>query len=222
MGINMRVTVISSDDSLATRASLLARLKDWEDQGSWQEFFDQYWQLIYRVGLKAGLTPTEAQDAVQETVLTVAKSIKTFKYDRKRCSFKTWLMLIARQRIIWQLRKRLPARSPNPGAKDDTARTATIEGISDPNAVNLDAVWEDEWKRNVMACALERVKQQASPRQFQIFDLYVLQNWPVGEVARTLRISAGQIYVAKHRVSAMLKKAAKRLEQAAGLGDGQG
>jgi RNA polymerase sigma-70 factor (ECF subfamily) len=88
--------------------------------------------------------------------------------------------------------------------------------------VNLDAVWEDEWKRNVMACALERVKQQASPRQFQIFDLYVLQNWPVGEVARTLRISAGQIYVAKHRVSAMLKKAAKRLEQAAGLGDGQG
>ena len=207
------MTLTSAEDSLATRASLLARLKDWEDAGSWREFLEQYWQLIYRVGLKSGLTEAEAQDAVQETVLAVAKNIKKFEYDRQRCSFKSWLMLIARQRIIWQLRKRLPAHSPNPAAKDDTARTSTVERISDPNAVDLDAVWEDEWQRSVMACALERVKQQASPRQFQIFDLYVLQNWPVGDVARTLRISAGQIYVAKHRVSALLKKEVKRMEQ---------
>jgi len=40
---------MTDDDSIATRASLLGRLKDREDQASWQEFFDTYWQLIYRV-----------------------------------------------------------------------------------------------------------------------------------------------------------------------------
>jgi hypothetical protein len=40
---------VNLDDSIATRASLLDRLKDREDQASWQEFFDTYWHLIYRV-----------------------------------------------------------------------------------------------------------------------------------------------------------------------------
>jgi RNA polymerase sigma factor (sigma-70 family) len=208
----MRVTLMTSDDSLATRASLLARLTDWEDHGSWQEFFDQYWQLIYRVGLKAGLTEMEAQDAVQETVLAVAKNIKNFEYAPARCSFKTWLLLITRQRIIWQLRKRSPAPSPGCQSEDGTARTSTIDKIPDPNGVDLDAVWDEEWQKNRMAAALERVKPQVSPRQFQIFDLYVLQDWPVRDVARTLGISAAQVYIAKHRVSAVLRKEAKKLE----------
>ena len=206
------MTLLCSDDSLATRASLLARLKDWDNHGSWQEFFDQYWQLIYRVGLKAGLTETEAQDAVQETVLAVAKNIKSFKYDPTRCSFKTWLMLIARQRIIEQLRKRLPAESPGRRTDPGTARTSTIDKVSDPNAVDLEAVWDEEWQKNLMSAALERVKTQVSARQFQIFDLYAVQNWPVRDVVRTLGISAAQVYLAKHRVAAMLRKEAKRLE----------
>lgn len=209
------MTTISPEDSLATRASLLARLRDWDDEGSWQEFFDTYWRLIYRVGIKSGLTQAEAQDAVQDTLLAVAKNIKQFEYDPARCSFKTWLMLIARQRIIWQLRKRLSSvTSPN-GAVDETSRTSTVERIPDANAVNLEAVWEQEWRKNLMSAALERVKAKVSPRQYQIFDLYVLQNWPVSDIARTLRTNAARIYLAKHRVSAVLTKEIKQLERLA-------
>jgi hypothetical protein len=32
--------------------------------------------------------------------------------------------------------------------------------------------------------AIERVKQRVGTKQFQMFDLYVLKNWPVREVAR--------------------------------------
>ena len=48
-------------DSLPTRWSLLARLKNWEDQESWKTFFDTYWRLIYNVAIKAGLTDQEAR-----------------------------------------------------------------------------------------------------------------------------------------------------------------
>lgn len=205
------VTATSAGNSLATRASLLARLKDHEDQGSWQEFFDTYRHLVYRVALKSGLDETEAQDAVQETLLAVAKNIKDFQYDPARCSFKSWLMLITRQRIIWQLRKRLPSHPIND--RTSTSRTSTVERIPDPNAVDLDSVWEDEWQKNLMTAALERVKRQVNARQFQIFDLYVLQNWPADEVARTLRISVARVYLAKHRVAALLTKEVKCLQR---------
>src|SRR5438876_10723498 len=91
---------------IPTRASLLARLKDWQDQSSWREFFDIYWKLIYGVARKAGLNDAEAQDVVQETMASVAKHMPTFKYDPAVGSFKAWLLKMTRWRITDQLRKR--------------------------------------------------------------------------------------------------------------------
>src|SRR6266498_896673 len=94
------------DEFIPTRRSLLARLKNWDDQKSWQDFFDIYWRLIYSVALKAGLSDADAQDVVQDTVLTVAKKIGEFKSDPAIGSFKGWLMLITRRRIADQFEKR--------------------------------------------------------------------------------------------------------------------
>src|SRR2546426_10707649 len=96
-------------DPIPTRHSLLARLKDWGDQTSWQDFFDTYWRLIYNVAAKAGLTDTEAEEVVQETVITVAKKISEFKADPARGSFSAWLMHTTRWRIADQFRKRQKA-----------------------------------------------------------------------------------------------------------------
>src|SRR6266446_3672358 len=207
------MTVNSADELIPTRQSLLSRLKNSEDQSGWQDFFDTYWKLIYSVAVKSGLTVVEAQDAVQETLIAVAKNIKTFQYDPKKCSFKRWLMLITRQRIIWQLRKRSPpaAHSHIPG--DGTSRTSTVDEIPDEASLDLNAVWDDEWQKSVTAAALEKVKRRVKARQFQMFDLYALQNWPAGEVARTLGVSATQVYLAKHRISGLLKKEIKKLER---------
>jgi len=45
-----------ADEWQATRRSLLTRLRDAGDQTGWQEFFETYWQLLYRVARKSGLT----------------------------------------------------------------------------------------------------------------------------------------------------------------------
>src|SRR5256885_17130220 len=75
-----------------TRQSLLSRLKDLGDQQSWRDFFDTYWKLIYSAALQAGLTDAEAQDVVQDTVLSVAKKMPDFTYDPAVGSFKRWLL----------------------------------------------------------------------------------------------------------------------------------
>lgn len=62
-----------------TRSSLLARLKGKEDQGSWDEFFEIYSDLIYNVARRAGLSDADAKDVLQETTLKVYKGIGRFE-----------------------------------------------------------------------------------------------------------------------------------------------
>ncbi|MEW6158129.1 MAG: sigma-70 family RNA polymerase sigma factor [Verrucomicrobiota bacterium] len=200
------------DELIPTRQSLLTRLKDWDDQESWREFFNTYWKLIYGVALKAGMNEQEAQEVVQETVISVARRMKDFKYDPALGSFKSWLLQLTRWRIYDQYRKREKHAIAHTPRSDLTPRTATVERVPDPAGLNLDRVWDQEWQRNLIDAALERVKRKVKPKQYQIFDLYVLKKWPVGKVTRTLGVSLAQVYLSKHRVSRLLRKEIEYIE----------
>jgi len=91
---------------IPTRESLLSRLKDWEDDDSWREFFGIYRKLLFSFAIKAGLSEQESEEVVQETVISVAKTIKDFQYDPQRCSFKSWLRHLAQKRISDAFRRR--------------------------------------------------------------------------------------------------------------------
>jgi len=206
--------LMHQDELIPTRRSLLSRLKDWDDQGSWREFFETYWKLVYGVAIKAGLNDAEAQDVVQETVLSVAKKMHQFKYDPATGSFKNWLLLITRRRIADHLRKvyREPPKHEHEAKGDETARTSTIEQLPDEAVPELEAVWDEEWRKNLLDAAMERVRRQVDPKQFQIFDSYVVKQWPVKDVKKTLGVSAMQVYLAKHRIGALIKKEIRNLE----------
>lgn len=202
-------------DPDATRSSLLRRLRNWDDHGGWQDFFDTYWKLIYSVAIKAGLSDAEAHDVVQETVVAVARQMREKGFDRQRSSFKHWLCLVTRRRIIDHLRRRRPDR-PNlrSRANDGTATgTDTLQQIPDPASLELEEVWAEEWRKNLVDVAIERVKGQVGAKHFQIFDLYVLKQVPLREISRTLHVSATLVYVTKHRVGALVKREVRRLER---------
>ena len=54
---------------------------------------------------------------------------------------------------------------------------------------------------------------KVSPAQFQIFDLYVIREWPILRVTETLGINCGQVYLAKHRITMLLRAEVQRLDQ---------
>ena len=197
---------------LATRRSLVDRLANWDDQRRWQDFFDTYWKLIYSAARKSGLTDSEAQEVVQETVITVAKKIDKLHYDPALGSFKSWLLQITRWRIADQFRKRDSMQTQREHSEEDR-KTATIERLPDLNVVDLDVLWEREWQENLFDAAIARVKKKVDPKQFQIFDCYVRKEWPAQKVAAQLRVSVGQVYLTRHRVSALIKKEVKTLER---------
>jgi len=196
-----------------TRKSLIARLDNWEDQKTWDEFYQTYWRLIYAVGIKAGLRPEEAHDCVQETILSIAKQSKKKLYDPNQGSFKTWLMNMTRWRINDQFRKRKKDTAMAGGDWEDDRKTAVIDRFEDPKGDLLERLWDVEWKKNIADAALARVKAQVSPKQYQIFDYYVVRQWEAKKVQEHLGVSMAQVYLAKHRVGAVLKKELARLEQ---------
>src|SRR5258708_21076833 len=126
-------------DSIPTRHSQLARMKDWQDQKSWQYFFDTYWKLIYSVAIQLGLSHVEAEEVVQETVLSVAKNIGEFKSDPAFGSFKSWLLLITRRRIADQFRKRPRLTQAATSRPDEGTGTRTVERVPEQASMDLDA-----------------------------------------------------------------------------------
>ena len=206
------VMTLLVEDPIPTRYTLLSRLEDRGDQDSWKDFFDTYWRLIYSVAIKSGLTETEAQDVVQETIISVAKDLHKFKHDRALGSFKGWLRNVTRWRIADQLRKRTRADLPDDSKTAADLPRPDVEEIPDPAGEYAEAVWEQEWQSNLLGAAMERIKESVKEEHYQIFDLYVVKQWPARKVARALSTNIGLVYLVKYRISALLKKEVRRLE----------
>ncbi len=203
-----------TDELIPTRATLIQRLKNWQDQSSWQDFFDTYWQLIYGVAVKRGLTQSEAQEVVQETMISVAKHMPTFKYDPVIGSFKAWLLNMTRWRIADQFRKRQQLGIFQESTDETPGGDGPMDGLTNiPCPVDLDKLWEEEWEKNLLEAAVAKARRRLDPKQYQIFDLYVNKEWEAQRIAKTFSIPIGQVYLAKHRVTEMIKQEAERLKK---------
>ncbi len=206
------------EDLIPTRGSLLSRLKNWEDNASGRDFFDTYWKLIYGFAIQRGLSHEEAQEVVQETVVAVAKHIGKFHYDPKVCAFKTWLLGVTRSKIANQFarRARHPASSAGLPPEDPNA-TPLLDRLPDAQAGPLEQAWDEEWQKNLMEAAIHRVKRRVSIEQYQMFDLFVLKQWPARDVAKSLGVTVAHVYVAKHRIAKLIRKQVEALEARGGL-----
>jgi len=65
---------------------------------------------------------------------------------------------------------------------------------------------------NLVESRAETGEGQVAPEQYQIFGLYVIKEWPAQKVAEACGVSVDQVYLAKHRVSAVVQNEIKRLE----------
>jgi len=226
-----------TESSLATRPSLLARLKDWSQQTAWREFDHDYAPLLRNVARKAGLSDAEADEVAQETLIAVAKKIGEFQHAGNRGSFRAWLYQQTRWRIADQFRARARAGSNvearpltlslspdggegdrsagNPKSGDESNDNSLLRGAIGEPAPEADPaferLWGEEWEQHIRQSALARIKRQVSARQFQLFDLHVLQGLPVGAAAQAAGTTMAAVYMAKSRVGRVLKREVKAL-----------
>ena len=195
---------------LETRSSLIQRLKATINGESWEEFFHTYWELIYNVARRAGLSEADAQDIVQETVLKVHNSLDRFEYNRKRGTFKGWLRTVTRSRLndFFKKQQRRPALNQSLESAGDE-----LQNLEDPEGPEIEKIWDEEWSKNLIQSALNRTKKLTSPKQFQIFKCHYIDEWTVRETCRTLGVNAAQVYMAKQRVGKIFREAVETLQE---------
>lgn len=199
----------------ATRATLLERLKDADDQVSWGTFVQVYRPFIYRAAQRAGLTHEEAEEVVQETLITVSRRINRFEYDRARGSFRGWLFRQTSWKISNQWHKRQPGLVPLESfLLSETPRAAAILPLSDEIADDDDD--ERDLRQRMTVAAMETLRTRMKPKHFQVLHALVQLEWPVAQVARSFIMSRGQVYLLKFRGLKRLKKQIALLEKGCG------
>jgi RNA polymerase sigma factor (sigma-70 family) len=206
-----------AESSLATRPSLLARLKDWNQETAWRDFDHHYAPLVRNVARKAGLNDAEADEVAQETLIAIAKKIGEFKHAGNRGSFRSWLYQQTRWRIADQFRARARSRSASeshPLSASVSEDIAEGSGGTPELDQTFERLWEAEWEGHIRETAVARIKRQAGARQFQLFDLHVLQGLPVKAAAEAAGSTMAAVFMAKSRVGRMVRREIARLKAA--------
>lgn len=202
---------VGSNDTSKTRLSLLVGLKETDNQAVWLRFYETYRGLIFQIARRSGLDESNSEEVVQETVISVARSIGKFRYDRAKCAFRTWLYVLARRRIADRLRRaRLDPLAA--GNQADLGEDANIEDLIEAHAREPDPEWDQLWRQHQLSLAMQRVRGSVGGLQFQLFDAYAVKGGNALEVARAFDVSVGQVYLAKYRVGLAVRKVLRQLE----------
>src|SRR5437868_15484531 len=101
-----------------TRASLLLRLRDPQDEAAWEQFVDLYGPLVYGYARKQGLQDADAADLCQDVLGAVAGAVGRLEYDPAKGTFRNWLFTVVRRKLSdWRQASRHRA-SGDPAAQE--------------------------------------------------------------------------------------------------------
>jgi RNA polymerase sigma-70 factor (ECF subfamily) len=188
-------------DSVVTRPSLLARIKDTGDRQAWAEFVDVYAPLIYGFAQKKGLQDADAADLTQEVLGAVARSAARLDYDPARGRFRGWLFRVVRNELCDFAAAR---RRHRPGSGDTDMKRRLEEQPAPPE--DEVAAWEREYERQLFALACEQVRGDFQEPTWQAFWLTAIRGKSGKEVAGVLGLTTAAVYLAKRRVTERLKE----------------
>ncbi len=183
-----------------TRASLLLRLRDPQDEVAWREFVDLYAPLVYGYLRKQGLQDADAADLSQEVLGAVAGAVGRLEYDRRRGAFRNWLFTVVRRKLSnWRAAQKNRVRGSG-----DTATHQRLEQCLAPDGQEVD--WGVEWQRQLAAWACAQVRRRVTDATWQAFWRTAVDGQPGKQVAADLGLTVAAVYHARSRVLAYLKE----------------
>jgi RNA polymerase sigma-70 factor (ECF subfamily) len=161
------------------------------DQVAFEALYVRHADLVYSIALRVVADPGIAQDVAQEVFLRVWRHPALFDVTRGR--FVSWLMSVARNRAVDEVRsrgrRRLREVTPTPGADDP----------ADPHAVDPQLAAQLSSERDVVRKALDNLPEE----QRVAIELAYFGGMTQQEISSVLNTPLGTI---KTRVRLAMKK----------------
>ena len=174
-----------------THATLLARLADGVDPAAWREFHDRYADLLRGFARRYGLQPADCDDATQEILLALAKSVGKFQYDPAKGKFRSYLKTVALRTVFRILRQKKAARTLELSGEE-------VDAAAGDSAT--EEYWEQEWRQYHVRRAMRRLESEFNEQHRMVFSHYAVKGLPASKTAAELGLSVDQVYQAKSRI----------------------
>ena len=141
-----------------TRSSIIRAVSDTANEAAWQRLFDLYAGFVFSLARKKGLKAADANDIVQVVFLDLARNLPTFRYDRTKGKFRSYLTGL----VYWRVNDKLKA-----GQRDKELKAEFWEELKTAS-VN-DSFAERAWRQAAMEEALRRIKSEVRPDHYAAF-----------------------------------------------------
>ncbi len=176
----------------AYHASLLARVAASKDREAFAQLFDHYAPRIKSFMIRKGAPSEQAEDLVQETMITLWSKAALFSAERGSVS--TWIFTIARNLRIDRLRRE---------------KSSQFSDIDDFDAPSDDTAQDDALGRFQEDSAVARALAQIPSEQRELLILSYVEDMPQSEIATRLNIPLGTV---KSRMRLGYRRMKKMLE----------
>ena len=165
---------MSNDNIFEQYAELVKRYKS-GDESAFTEIYEESKKMVYVTCLGILNNEQDAEDAMQETYITVYEKLGTLEAEN---TFVTWLKTIAANKA----RDKFKAKKNDSSYDDVLATEEYIEG--DDNLENLpDALIMEKDKRDTF---YKIIRKELSDEQFQTTLLYYYDELPIAQIAQIM------------------------------------
>jgi RNA polymerase sigma-70 factor, ECF subfamily len=189
-----------------TTTQVLEALKTSDNSAVWQNFRDNFYPVVVNFARHIGLSPSDADDAAQETMVAFVKAYRAGKYDRDKGRLNHWLFGLARN-VILNVRRNL---GPEQLIADKTGGPSFWNLLQDEK--NVPETWTTQWRKVVLDRCMKRARQELDEKTFSAFEFLALGEMPAGEVAKKLEMTENAVYIAKSRVLSRLRQLEEEFE----------
>lgn len=181
--------------------SVLQRIRNGDASG-WRRVVDLYTPLVSYWCRRWGVDGADLEDVLQEVFKAATQSIGAFRRESAGDTFRGWLRVIARHRVLafWRERDRQPEA---PGGSEALRR---LESIPEPEAgAPVDAEEADQFSELVRR-ALTLLRSEFEPRTWDAFWRVTVDGRQTADVGAELSMSANAVRMAKSRVMRRLRE----------------
>jgi len=186
-------------DTPVTLIARMAAQATGEDEATWVKFFELYQPVIRHFAEFAGAR-SDTDDVVQDVMVKLVEVFRSGAYRPEKGRFRAFLATITRREVInrWQ-KAQVRATDRHVSLNRTTAQEIAVQ----PEAA---AMLDAKWRLAQHAAAVEHVltRTALAQRSKDVYRAYVLEEKPIGEVAKAFGVSRNVVSQVKTRVDAMI------------------
>jgi len=198
------------EDPYQTRITLIERVKNPDDETSWEDFISIYKGYIYTIIRNMNISEYDAEDITQQVTLKLWKKLPEMDLT-KITRFRSWLSVTTKNCVIDFIRKRTSDAQRLEKVKRDYTLTY-LKTISLPENTNN---MEREWRIYLVNLALTKISPLFSGHAITVFRLS-LSGMDAEAIAQKLNIKKKSVHRLKLRVKNRLAIEVNRLKMELG------